>query len=105
MLRAGELNRRITLQAKTVTYVGGFATEEWGDVATVWAKVITTGGGEFYAAQRQIAETTCLFCIRHRAGLTAKMRIMFDGRTFDILAINPVDGKKEEIRISAKEVL
>ena len=61
-MRAGELNRRITLQIKTITYdTVNEPIETWTDFATVWAAVITTGGREFYAAQKLNAETSAVF--------------------------------------------
>jgi len=103
-MRAGELNRQITLQNKTIVNDHGDATEAWQDVATVWAAVITTGGGEFYAAQRLNAETSVLFKIRYRA-VDTTMRIKYGDRFFDILSINDVDAKHEELQLSCKEVV
>lgn len=105
MLKAGELNRQITLQTQTITADNdGFQMETWADVATVWAAVVTTGGREFYSAQKVKAEMTCLFRIRYRQDITTKMRIQYGSRIFDILSVNDVDGARVELQISAKEV-
>lgn len=104
LIRAGELNRRITFQIKTVTYDSYNAPiDVWVDTSTVWSGVITTGGREFYAAQKLNAETSCLFKIRYAANISPLMRIKYGNRIFEILSINNVDGMNVELQISAKE--
>jgi SPP1 family predicted phage head-tail adaptor len=71
----------------------------------VWAGIITTGGKEFYAAQRLHAETTAVIKIRYRTGLLPTMRIKYGERYFDILSINDVDEDHREMLISCREVV
>lgn len=106
-MRAGELNRRIVIQIPKVTRDDyGDTNETWEDFATVWAEIITSGGREFYAAQKQNAETSAVFRIRYREGLNTRMRIKYGHRVFEILPpINDVEGKHKELLISAKEVM
>ena len=105
-MRAGDLNRQITIQSETIAQdADGFPTKTWADLVTVWAAVITTGGGEFYAAQKVNAETQCLFKVRYRTDITTIMRVKYGARYFEILALNDVDGKREETQISTKEVV
>jgi SPP1 family predicted phage head-tail adaptor len=103
---AGKMNRQITIQTKSVTYSSFHEPiETWADYKTIWAEVITTGGTEFYAAQKLDAQTSCLFRIRYVTWLTNLMRIKFGTRYFDILSINDVNGKRVEMQVSAKEVV
>jgi SPP1 family predicted phage head-tail adaptor len=105
-MKAGELNRRITIQTKTVTYnTYNEPIEAWADDFNVWASIITTGGGEFYAAQKVIAQTTALFKVRYNTSITPLHRIKYGTKIFEILSINDVDAKHEELQISAKEVI
>ena len=106
MINAGELTKQITIQ----TSIGaqdeyGEASQTYADLATVWASIITTGGREFYAAQKQNAETTALFKIRYRRGIRTDMQIKYGRRIFEILAIADPEEKHEELLISAKEVI
>jgi SPP1 family predicted phage head-tail adaptor len=105
-MRAGELNRRITLQIETITYdTVNEPIETWTDFATVWASIITTGGREFYAAQKLNAETSAVFKIRYNPMVNPRMRISWGNRIFEIISVNDVDARHEELQISAKEVV
>lgn len=100
------LNRRITIQKKTITYDAyNQPIEEWTDEKTVWAAVINTGGGELYAAQKMYSETEVVFRVRQQNSVTVLNRIKFDNRTYEIIAINDVDAGHEEYQIAAKGVV
>lgn len=104
-MMAGQLNRRITVQKKAVTYDSyGAPAEAWTDAFSVWAGVVTTGGGEFYAAQKLHADTKALFKTRYTTGITVQHRIVYMGRVYEILAINDVNGERKALHISAREV-
>jgi SPP1 family predicted phage head-tail adaptor len=104
-LNPGELNRQITLQSKTDTIdANGYDKPTWTDVKTVWAAIKTTGSREFYAAQKQIAETTKVFKIRYTA-VDSQMRIKYGNGIYEILGINNVNEANIELQISAKEVV
>jgi len=106
MVKAGELNRQITFRRATFTYDSKneqIPTDV--DAATVWAGVITTGGREFYAAQKLNAETSKVFKIRYRTDVNGTMKIKYGKKTYEIIEINDVDGKNEELLISTKEVV
>jgi len=106
MINARELNRQITFQTESGTAdTYGATGGTWTDTSTVWAGVITTGGREFYAAQKLNAETTAVFKIRYKAGLLPTMRIKYGTRYFNILNINDVDEGRREMLITCKEVV
>lgn len=71
----------------------------------LWASMVTTGGGEFYAAQKLNAETSALFKLRYQPGITSKMKVIYGNRTFEILNVNNVNEKFEWIHLSCKEVI
>lgn len=90
MLPAGELDRRITLQQATEGKdAAGGLTLSWADLASVWAKVTPLGGREPFTAAQEAAFADTRFTIRWRSDVTpgAKMRVLHDGRTYDILAV------------------
>ena len=107
MIRAGELNRMITFRRKTISYNSlNEQVESWADAATVAAGVMTTGGREFYAAQKVNAETSAVFKIRFNRFVNAMMRVKYENRVYEIIPpINDVGGKHTELLISAKEVV
>ena len=104
MINAGELDKRITLQAPTVTR-GSDGSEiiVYTDIATVWASYLVQGGKEFYYAQKINAETTAVFKIRHRANLNTRYRIYYNKRYFYVLSID--DSVSDELKLACKEVI
>jgi SPP1 family predicted phage head-tail adaptor len=107
MIRAGELDQRVTFRRKTIAYDSyGAQIPTWADAFTVPAGVTTTGGKEFYAAQKKNAETECLFKIRYTEKVNVQMRVKWNGREFEILPpINDVNAKHTTLLISGKEVV
>ena len=78
----------------------------WANKLSVWAAVITTGGREFYAAQKVNEETTALFKVRFSSLINAKMRILMGARIYEILPpLNDVDNQHRELLISTKELI
>ena len=105
-MEAGKLNRRITIQRKTVTPDSyNQPIETWKDEFSIWAQVISSGGREYYAAQKLNASTEIVFSIRYTTGVTPTDRIKYGSRVFEILSVNDVDGMREELRVSTKEVV
>ena len=103
---AGESNQRVTIQAATIAY-GDYnqPIETWTDLFTDWAKIMTTGGGEFYAAQKVNAQTTALFDMRFTRRITSRNRIKHGNRIYEILGEpNDVNAAHERILISCKAV-
>jgi SPP1 family predicted phage head-tail adaptor len=62
-------------------------------------------GGRILRAQKVIAQTTALFKVRYNTSITTLHRIKYGTKIFEILSINDVDAKHEELQISAKEVI
>ena len=90
MISAAELNQRITLQSKSVTRnTIGEEVVTWGDVATVWAKVMPLRGNAFYSANQQQHVIDARFLIRQRTGLVENMRLQWRGEPYDITSLIP----------------
>lgn len=84
----GKLRHRVILQAPNETADGaGGWTLTWTDVATVWAAIEPLKGAERLKAQRLEASVTHKVTIRHRDGVTAKQRLKFGTRFFNIRAV------------------
>ena len=100
-MRAGEMDRRITIEKNTPTRSAtGEEKENWTTLATVWAQVRAVGGGERFRGAHIVAEATTSFVIRHRTDVTEKMRIQFDGDAYDIHHISEI-GRREGLVIQA----
>jgi SPP1 family predicted phage head-tail adaptor len=103
----GRLNTKVVIESKTITRgTDGSETESWATVITTWAKKVTKGSKEFYAAQKNNAETTALFIIRHRStAVTRDMRLKEGSRIYEIIGTPDNDGNKNQwLLISCKEV-
>lgn len=105
----GKLNRKIDIQQNTPAKDStGQSIESWAGVTgktSLWASVITTGGREFYAAQRLNVETSAVFKLRYKSGVTSLMRVKYSGRNFEIINVNDKDEKHEWLLLSCKEVV
>ena len=100
-MQAGRLNRRITLQSLTVAKgTSGGMTKTWVNVATgIAAAVRNLSGNERRAtsAGGQVAEARTEFTIRYRAGVTAEMRVLYQGAVYNIRHVNDWMGKRESL--------
>lgn len=90
--RIGRLRHLITVQeaVETTNSVGEVA-ETWTELDQVWAAIEPISGREFQAVQQIAAETTHKVTIRFLEGVTAKHRVLFGSRVFDILAVRDVE--------------
>jgi len=94
MLNAGKLNRRITLQSKTVTRdaMGGESIT-WTTQATIWAQVSALSGRALIAAQQAQSEVTARITVRQlaAAGIADDWRIQHGADIYTLHAIIPSD--------------
>lgn len=105
-MKPGDLNKRITLQKPaTTTNERGFEIENWEDLKTVWAAVSNLHGREYFAAATVQAENTVKFIIRYLEGLDTTMRILFQGRQYNIISIDNIKYQNHYMEIKAMEVV
>lgn len=104
LMSAGELNKRVTIQKVSISYDSyNQPIEAWADEKYAWAKVIGTGGREFYTAQKLNAETTVVFKLRYVRKMRTDRRIKYNDRVFEIISLDDVTSPAYMI-IGAKEV-
>lgn len=90
MIPAGEMNQRITIQQKQVARNGiGEEIVTWSDVVSLWSKVMPLRGNQYFSANQQQHTIDARFLIRHRAGLTTDMRLIWNGQPYDITGLIP----------------
>lgn len=91
---AGDLNRRIVIEALTQTKdAQGGMVDAWSTDYTLWAQVrnlpakpqsehmLTAHGG-------QVSDPRTEFTVRYNAGITAKHRISYAGKKYNIRHVN-----------------
>ena len=102
----GDLRHRITFQKLTTSVnENGFELETWEDFKTVWAAVSNLHGREYFAAAAVQAENTVKFTIRYLTGLDTTMRIVFQGKQYNITAIDNIKYQNRYLEIKALEVV
>ncbi len=99
----GRMDRQITIQEDVGTQdAHGQVVPDWQDIATnptVWAEFLPVSGQEFYQARQVNAVAVANFRIYYRTDVLRKMRLTFEGDTYDI-----VDAS-EDRRFGFKEFL
>lgn len=105
MIRAGKLNRRVTIrQPVRVEDEGGGYTETLADVATVPAKVETKDGAERELAMQRGMLEPHVFTVRYRRGITGASELLYDGRRFNVTSVRDPNGLREDLIIEADVV-
>ena len=105
-MRAGELNKLIDIQQ--VSHVSdnmGGTTDTWSAYASsIWAAIWPISAKEQVMSAREEMEITHRVKIRYLSGLTAKMRIKYGTRYFDITSIINTEERGKEMILLAREV-
>jgi phage head-tail adaptor, putative, SPP1 family len=95
----GKYRHRVTIEQQVET------RDDMGGVVVTWqpfavgvpAEVLTGPGRELIAADQQQADIAARINLRYTPWLTAKMRILWDGRVFNIVGEPDLDptGRRE----------
>lgn len=106
-MRAGELRRRVTIQQRVTTQdTFGGQSQTWADFAAhVPAAIEPLSGRELMTAQSTQSEVSHRITIRYLPGVTAAMRIVYQGRYFNISAVMNIEERNREMQILASEGL
>ena len=101
LMRAGALDRRITIERPAeVQDAAGQPVPGWDLVAERWAQKRDVRGRERFAAEQTIGEETAVFVIRWLAGIDATMRVVHDGKVYDIQGLAEI-GTRDGLEITA----
>lgn len=106
-MEAWKLRHKIVIQKRSLTRTAaGQRVGEWVDFATVWAQIQCTDSKSVDSDGVIQHEGLYKFFIRWRKGITAEMRILWDGRTFELTG-PPVDWKTERrgLTLLARELM
>lgn len=97
-MRAGGLRHRITIQERSGA--------EWVYFASAWAAKEQVSGQEQFEQSNQLLQDQELirFRIRYRSNLTHRMRVIWDGRAFDIQRVEEMDNHRREMGLLCLEV-
>lgn len=103
-MNAGELNKRITLQIKTVTR-GAYGAEiiVRSDFATVWAKIEPLRGREYFQAAQIQNENYVRITIRYIKNATPEWGVKYGSKYLDIQSVINIDEANDRIELMCIE--
>lgn len=98
MMEAGALDRRIDIQVATTSRdaMGG-VIPSWSNIySNIPANIKQLSGNEKYHVEcaREISYEQVMFTVRYISGLNQTYRVQFEGKIYDILAINEIPRRK-----------
>jgi SPP1 family predicted phage head-tail adaptor len=106
VIRPGTMRHRATLQQRaTGLDAAGGVRNAWEDFATRWASLERTPGSEVWASAQNSGRVPAVFSLRYLAGVTPAMRLVYDGKVYNVLSAVDQEGRKAEIVITAEELV
>ena len=108
-IRAGKLRKKIELQAltETVDDTGG-VSDGYSIIAQRFASVEPLNGREFFDGQAYSANLSIRFRLRYDSSLSSIKvtdQVLYDSRTFNIIAIINTDEMNRELLLMCSELV
>jgi SPP1 family predicted phage head-tail adaptor len=105
-MQAGQLRKRVTVQQRSTTQdTHGQPLTEWTEYMTVWAAVQPLSGRKLIEAEALHSETTHEVLMRYHAGITAKMRVMYGEKIFNVQNVIDEDERHRHLTLLCSEGL
>jgi len=99
-----DLRHRLALQElQREDDEGGGFTEDWVEIAELWADLRPVGGSETVEADRLAGRITHEVSLRYRAGVQPAMRFRQGARLFHILTVIDVEERKRWLKCLCEE--
>ena len=104
-MESGKLNHRVRVQKNIGTQNAlGQPAQSWVTIKTVYASIDTLSGRELEAARQVDSTTTHRIGMRWHPGMATNLRLVFQGRYFDINQIANVNEKNVELILYVQEI-
>jgi SPP1 family predicted phage head-tail adaptor len=103
-MRAGSLNRRVTIQQPDGTQDAIGQPGGWSTLAVVWADVAYLNGMETVRADAPTSIAKASIRIRRRTDVTPQMRAVLGSTTFQIIAVLPDEEGKEFVDLACQVI-
>lgn len=104
-MRAGLLDRKVTVQSRTVTQDADYGSEvsTWGTFATAWCRFDERGGIEQERNNREFTARNATVQMRFISGVNSDMRLLEpDGSIWQILNVS-LKGRRRELVLDVVE--
>lgn len=109
VLQAGKLRHLVTIQSPVSTKddSGGPVISSWVNLSpeTTYASIEPIGGRELWALQMANSLTTHRITIRYQQGITARCRVKYGDRYFQISAVLNVEERNRELQLLCTEIV
>ena len=103
-MRAGSLRHRIIIQSKQKTPDGeGGWTYTWEDMAEDWANVMPLRAEEKLQYQQVNVQASHEITMRYRPDINNELRVVYNGRYFDIVELINVGERNRELKLICVE--
>lgn len=103
---ANMLRRRVTLQNRSTVNDGfGQETQTWTDVCTCFASVEPMAGSQQVSGSAEVSVVTHRVLIRYRSNITARMRVIYGSRIFEVTAAVDVEDRRTWLQLDCTEGL
>lgn len=100
---AGDLREKITIERTASSQdKNGYYNDAWVKVCDTWANVQDISGKEYFNAAATMALNIVSFVIRWRDDVNTGMRIIHNGKPYDIEYINRLGYKRDFMSIKAR---
>lgn len=100
----GRLRSKVDLQTASNTRdAGGGLSQSFETTASIFADIRPQSGDETYRQGKVQEKLTHKIFIRHRAGVQANQRILFDNRVFNIRSVINVDERDRFLELKCVE--
>lgn len=104
-MQAGRMRHRVRIQRAVEARNGlNEVITTWSSLATVWASVEPLRGREFFDAEQVQSEVSHRVVMRAYPGLTARDRLLYDGRLLQIIAVIDVRERGKEFQVMCREM-
>jgi SPP1 family predicted phage head-tail adaptor len=105
-IAAGKIRHRIDILQPTGAQdsAGGISLADYIVLQTVWASIVPTAGAEQLVAGSETSVVNYTLEIRYLAGLNSSFQIGYDGRKFQIIAVENPDGRNKKLYLSVVEI-
>ena len=104
IVHAGDLRHRAVFLQKQVQVKSGVSTTQWHPAFTCWCKAEPLSGREFWQAAAVNRENEVRFTIRYRNDVNPAMRILLEGKLYDITSVLDTDNRHSTLEILARSV-
>ncbi|MDH7785174.1 SPP1 family predicted phage head-tail adaptor [Ochrobactrum sp. 19YEA23] len=94
-MRAGKLDRQITIERKTKTKTPtGGIVESWQAMATIRAEIVQQSATEFLTGYGEAENGTIVFRVRYLGGITTADRVSYNGTAYNLKEIKELGRRR-----------